>query len=311
MRILDIDYEKMIIKKETIMDRVVYTIDNFYKHPNLVVSRFRKFQDKLTVEDNKYPGENLNFKEVFGGQQINDHIDQLKQILSAHGYDILSIANNPSYSKFCNKVALTKVFKTKVLKEQDTLCNPHSDCRPSCRPSSNLLACLCYLSKDVHGGTGLYHNKQLNMYSTDLNWEREIYYQLWRKIKASNSQEEISDIIEAHYLDMNMKRFPKTISEGCLNKSDEFFELMHYFPMKFNRLVVYQGDILHGMYIEDLNFFKTHERLTTNYFFPIQWGNQIENKKNLLTSDEYKLLAEMIADAKQRRPYIQSLINCS
>jgi hypothetical protein len=59
---------------------------------------------------------------------------------------------------------------------------------------------------------------------------------------------------------------------GFMSKSDDTYELLYLFPMKFNRLALYEGDLNHVMYVEDVNFWKTNERITSNYFVHIKWG---------------------------------------
>ena len=38
--------------------------------------------------------------------------------------------------------------------------------------------------------------------------------------------------------------------------------------MKWNRLIMYDGDLFHGIYLEDEDIFKKNKRLTTNYLIP-------------------------------------------
>ena len=52
-----------------------------------------------------------------------------------------------------------------------------------------------------------------------------------------------------------------------VNKSCDKFELLKLIPMKWNRFILYDADLLHSMYIEDEEFYKKHRRITTNGSF--------------------------------------------
>ena len=132
-------------------------------------------------------------------------------------------------------------YSRKVLPNgQASAANPHIDAESS--DIYNSLVGLCYLSKNTHGGTGLYRNRELDIYSVNENFTKTPY--------------------------IMPKLFPYW-DYRLINKSCDKFELLKLLPMKWNRLVLYDGDILHSMYIEDPEFYKMHERITTNYFVTV------------------------------------------
>jgi len=113
--------------------------------------------------------------------------------------------------------------------------NPHFDTDGD--DNKKLLAGVCFLSKVNHGGTAIYRNKKLNVYH---------------------------DCEKFRKAPMNLK-YP---NKSLLTKNSEYFEIIKLFPMKWNRLIMYDGELFHSIYIEDENIFIKNKRLTTNYFIP-------------------------------------------
>ena len=297
MGVLDIDHENIVVKKHTVMNRVVYTFDNFYKYPKLVRANYHKFKDKSTVEKNNfYPGKRLHFTNSFTNQEIREHMDDLKRLICSHGFDNSRFVHAESDFQtricevsfsVCSDEGANKPYAAECLKDRSNTSNPHTDSNPLGPERNNKLACLCYLSKDIHGGTGLYYNKRLQTFCTDAKYEDEDKWNLWKKVQAVTTDSEKLVIIRNHYTDRSKNTFSRPTAKGFMNKSDEYFDLLHFFPMRFNRLIAYEGDIMHSMYIEDDNFYKVHERLTSNYFLDIYW-DEIKNKL-ISKSDEEKL----------------------
>ena len=155
----------------------------------------------------------------------------------------------------------------------DPVCNPHTD--PDADPDSILTSSICYLSKGCCGGTGLYYNKLLKTYTV---YVTNPFHLLSKTLKEEGLMdqlysmpiEEAANIIESNLKEIYRKQYPRQPHHGCINDTNEHFELIHFCPMKFNRMIVFDGDMLHAMYGEDkhMTYFKTHERMTTKYFIP-------------------------------------------
>ena len=107
-------------------------------------------------------------------------------------------------------------------------------------------------------------------------------------------------MIEEIYKDRFLKLYPRESSQGFMNETNEDFELLHFFPMKFNRLVVYDSDLLHAMYVKDADFFDTHERLTANYFMQQIWEEA--------DSDVNKRYEQVLAVATKYNPKLKAVV---
>ena len=295
--ILDIDYDNVVVQKHFVKDRVVFTVDNFYKYPNSILGHYRKNQDKSIKSRVSYPGNVLEMKEVLSTDEVDRHIEDLRSLLCAHGFPNDRLArtksDHMSLCKYVDETRQTGKLRGNHIKDRGTVSNPHTDASPTIS-NYNTLACLCYLSKDIHGGTGLYYNKQLHTFCTNWNFENEDRWNLWKKVQAVTTDNEKLLIIRNHYTDRGNKLYPNLRTKGFMNKSEEHFDLLHLFPMKYNRLIVYDGDIMHAMYVEDENFFKVHERITSNYFLDTCWDETVTDKSKILPASESLKLADMI-----------------
>ncbi len=328
MGLFDIDYDNIIVKKDIVMGRVLCTIDNFYKYPKLVSAHYSALKKRigLKLDNSNYPGKRFELDEAFDHRILEAHLKDVKALLKSHGYNrIMDKFTNDhqvgqvgkiSFSKFDPAVKKKLNFERLLLDKGDTRridppsyhesdegaeddndadpdtavdCNynPHTDAEPSAN-RDNILACVCYLSEDIHGGTGIYYNKALHTCSTDVNFWNELKYLLLEKIKELEgvvSIDERNKQIRELYISHHRKLWPRREADGPLNDSDEHFDLLHLFPMKFNRLVVYEGDLLHCLYYKDIGFYDKHERLTTNYFLPYEW-TEGSNEYPMSDSDE-------------------------
>jgi hypothetical protein len=321
MGVLDIDYDNLIVKKETVMGRVVFTLDNFYKYPKLVAAHYHKYKNKSRPPINThYPGKRIDFGKIFQTQTRDDHINDLKELLVSHGFDDRFV-NLPdhhidrdvaTFSIFDKKISQIKTispgklttntdaannekrmnplsyWKDESMDESgllSTLYNPHTDANPTDN-MFNKLACLCYLSgdEDIHGGTALYYNKAVETGTTGKDYNNKLHHMVWKKYTEAadlSEKERKQIVIECLNNTSKMMFTPRCEADGMLNDTDEHFQLVHLFRMRWNRLIVYEGDILHAMYIKDIDFVNSHERLTTNYFLAYEWAEP--------TTDEYNL----------------------
>ena len=70
--------------------------------------------------------------------------------------------------------------------------------------------------------------------------------------------------------------------------------------MKFNRMIVYEGDLLHSIYIQDENFFKINDRKTVNYTLSTKWEYEDDDENKLKSKDLQDLKAEIVERMSQR-----------
>ena len=303
MGILDIDLDNMTVTTERVKDRNVWVIDNFYRYPNAVASLFN---DETTfdpaVNVSFYPGNRIDLRTKVSKNESEQHLKQLQQILLDNGLDkskiIITIPPEMVLSVFDENEAKKKwialdEFNGLVVGKNDNrddarsislsnsvsplAGNAHVDSRPNER-QLNSLACTCYLSKQSHGGTGLYYNKQLQTYCTSWEFYKNDLVKLIEKCdKASSDEEKIKTIIS--HRNERIKADMPSRSVGMASAGNEYWELLHFFPMKFNRMVIYDADLYHSISIDDFEFWRKNKRITSNYFIPIYW--QDENGQNI------------------------------
>ena len=332
MGILEIDYPNLVVKKELVKDRLVYTIDNFYKYPHIIVAKLlcheRKKKKKL-ADHNYYPGVRFDLDKLASRKEVDDHLNQFRDLLCSHGFDrsrfsasiryqdIPKVANlryqdipEVMISKFSEEIGLSKPLVR--VKESDSLekrmkehfrlrealrgntidtrtipdicktdnvshelrgsmANPHCDSSPRLN-TCNKLAAVCYLSKAIHGGTGLYYNKKLQTHCASYGYEIKRERNMVDKLIGA-TQDEKAKVL---YLDREHYRLARSCNAPgkMMSESDEFYDLIHKFSMEFNRLIVYEGDLYHSMYVQDIDFWRKHDRITTNYFIPIYWQDE-------------------------------------
>ena len=315
MGILDIDYDNLVVNKFLIVDRMGFQIDNFYKYPNLVAALFHKHKNKSRTAESNYPGKLLfmsDVEDVIGRTLFCEHLDELKNILAENGGDHSKFVqgekhDNGNFSLYHEDVRSEKNQESCLLpigQKFDPICNPHTDPHPETGTDMIYTSTICCLSKECHGGTGIYYNKHLKTYTGLTNYET--VKGVFPKLKTSHDRpsEELDSIVESHIKDIVSKGSPRQSHEGCMNDTDEHFELLHFFPMKFNRMIVFDGDMLHSMYAKDKSFFDTHERLTMNYFMSARKPQEHQPDYNT----EQCVLEKLVRDVAQRRPYVNTFL---
>ena len=312
MGVLDIDYDNLVVKKDIVKDRVVYTIDNFYKYPNAVIQLYRNFQQRIPMDDpSKYSGSRLDLRELLSEGTVDKHIDDLQKLLVTHGFDESKFVSLDEQQKLLEEgvkksaVMLSKFDKQTGLDKplvsgMGSMSNPHSDGTPQ-YDATNRVAGVCFLSKDIHGGTALYRNKELDVYNIGPKFTEKMAHHIFQKfeLEGVKSIVEQANMMEEIYQDRFRKLYPRESSEGYMNETNEYFELLHLFPMKFNRIVLYDSDMLHAMYVKDADFFDTHERLTSNYFI-LQIWDQVSD------SDVQKRYERLLAVATKCNPKLHA-----
>jgi hypothetical protein len=300
--IFDIDYENIIVNKHKILDRTVYTIDNFYKFPFGVLKHFRNME--MPPATSFYPGNRADYNPKTQGEYNATwkHVNDIKLLLAHHGFDYSRFIYNKDttndyellqFSQLVNDVLKTKKYKDVLNADSENSVgfNPHTDAE-AFEDDNNLLAGVCYLSRDTHGGTGIYRYRKDGVYCSNQRVRVNSMTSLKEKLEGVSCEVQRSDIMYKFFTDDYNDRMPK--KSGLMNKSDEHFELLHLFPMKFNRMVFYEGDLLHSIYIDDENFFIHNERITTNYTFALKWDYEDDDRKKL-ESKEFTDLREEIS----------------
>tara|TARA_B100000401_G_C52803724_1_gene720002 strand:+ start:1618 stop:2547 length:930 start_codon:yes stop_codon:yes gene_type:complete len=291
LMIFEIDYDNLVVKKEKVLDREVFTIDNLFKYPR-VVSKFLSELEMTPAELNNYPG-NQNGKLLESHPLLSrTHLTEVKKILIAHGFDEKKL-----YREDIGKREISKMWGSRLIDEDvrhkkvklryhhgiSVMSNPHTDTRASKHPNCTLTG-ICYLSAYIHGGTGLYRVKKTGMYAYDMHYLYENLSTLSRKIKGVKNGLERSRIIDDHHRNEEYSRFPN--KRGNINNSDEYFERLHFFPMKFNRACFFESDMLHSMCVGDQQYYDNDKtRVTMNYSFNTVWNVSPEKIKEI---DELK-----------------------
>lgn len=313
MDIFEIDYDNLIVKKVKVKDTTVFYFDNFYKNPEKVLELYEQNADKLIVNDfEKYPGSRMNLLELVGKEYVYEHLQEVKNLLVSNGFDASKFVPNvgPGENYLPDALSLSKLdmkniktFQKGQLKSQGTTTNPHTDGSPRIVPHS-LIAGVCYLSKHVHGGTGLYYNKLLKTYRIDRSFEIRDAESLWNKITYQGTEDiqELGDIVENHFIERSLKIMPNEASGTWTSKENKYFELIHLFPMKFNRLIFYEGNVIHSIYIEDEEFYKTNDRITANMWLPIQWDD-IDRRECPLSEEILEYLDELTIKFSNERDF--------
>ena len=309
MGILDIDYDNLVVNNFLIKDRMVYQIDNFYKYPNLVAALFNKHKKSLETSGANYPGKILKLEAFIGKTYFEEHLTEVKNILAENGCDHTKFVQGEkgsvdygNFSLYSEDVKNEKSGGLAVLPNGhiiDTTCNPHTDSHSE--DSMIYMSTICCLSKRCHGGTGIYYNKHLKTFTA-----YDAVKALYPRVKAfyDRPSKELDSIVESSLKDLLSKQFPRQIHNGCMHDTDEHFELLHFFPMKFNRMIFFDGDMLHAMYAKDISFFDTNERLTINYFMSARKPPEQE-----IVPNEEVLLLNLVNDVAKRSPYVHMVMN--
>ena len=236
-----------------------------------------QYIDKLKMPPSEvnYPGN----QEWLDMDIFKNHAHEVKHLLITHGLDsekfipIEKCVSNPVHM-WAARLDYQEIHKKKNTDEAGApvLANPHND-TDFMEDQANFLTGICYLSKNsIHGGTGLYRIKKNGRHATDWKYHYERMSILAGKLAGISDSNERNKIIDNHKSDEINSLFPHL--RGFINESDDYFERVHFFTMKFNRLILYDGDLLHSMCIEDEQFYDdlNHTRKTMNYAFLIDWG---------------------------------------
>tara|TARA_B100001564_G_scaffold180136_1_gene151297 strand:- start:79 stop:1122 length:1044 start_codon:yes stop_codon:yes gene_type:complete len=335
MGIFDIDFENLIIKRDKVKDRTVYTIDNFYKYPRAVLNYARQNEINAQNHTSSYPGTIVKLDPY--SEEYTRHARQFNEFLEMIGFDmdrvisdfespIGSFSHNVYFSKYIPGLIKENQNEWEKSRQEQTA-NTHTDSLRHMQQTSRLGA-VCYLSKQCSGGTGLYLNKKTGEYCSRgvemlldylegkckiKGFESE---DILSKIERTLDKEEKTKLFDACKHEFDLKVTPSSRS-GTMSKSDDLYELLHLFPMKFNRLALYEGDLNHTSYIEDDEFWKRYDRITTNYFIQVKWGlsptgESVEDEMERLKSRLMRLKdATNCGDSTSRSfPGVSAYIGC-
>jgi hypothetical protein len=212
-------------------------IEKVENHTVLTIDNFYKYPNKIydyMEKSKKFKDPNNYYpgirKKVYN---YEEHLNELRTLLKKINFRKNFSIPMKEYILYHNKLLLSE-YVPELKCERENIC-PHFDTDGN--DNKKLLAGVCFLSKVNHGGTAIYRNKKLNVYHD------------CEKFRKSP---------------MNL-RFP---TDDFLEKKSEYFEVLKLFPMKWNRLIMYDGNLFHSMYVEDDDIFKKNKRITSNYFIP-------------------------------------------
>lgn len=243
------EFELLVLTNIGPDKRSAVVIDHFYKNPDEVRELALSYP-QVTAKDNP---------ELIGGLPgnrvyipTNEITNQLKNIF----YQLCS--ELPIWKYKFNENIFNRVWKVKnngfvcnVINDQTLLQNPrgiipHQDYYRKENPISEEVrfGCVIYLNsiEECKGGTNLYS------------------YQSQMSLPISNTYE--------LYYSENEKELPKTLLyekiKSNLDQSSDW-KVEKHFPMRYNRCVLYEADVLHGA-IFDLGMFKDYSRINQVLF---------------------------------------------
>jgi hypothetical protein len=230
--IFDINTDAMEVSTDKIDGQTIVIIDNFYKNPDKIVE-YMYSKPLYNDPHSYYTGKRRHL--YFNTNHITDLIGIIKPY-----YKDKEFAPHAATE---GKMMLSKFVDSYLKKRPMYSSSPHFDIDRTGLPLS-VVAGLCYLSKDIHGGTGFYKSKYFNT----CKLTSEMY-----QAGSTNLNEKIHPYKDVRYI----------------NDSCEYFELIKLIEMKWNRFILYEGNLLHGMYIKDGEFYKTHDRIASQYWMDV------------------------------------------
>ncbi|MBR7799366.1 DUF6445 family protein [Undibacterium fentianense] len=208
-------------------------IDDFLLHPQEMVEIAAKEEYSTYpgyAERKGYPGIRAQAPELYS-QTITSF---LEPIIKLH----FSIPNDLPLRKSICAFSLTTMAAKEIGPLQRT---PHFDAS-----TPHHMAVLLYLCNERHGGTGFYRHKATGI----------------QQINSGNKER----YLDVYYEEIN--RVPP--AQRYFDDSTDHFQFLGMIPAKFNRLVMYQGSLLHTACINpsiSINSNPTTGRLTVNTFF--------------------------------------------
>jgi hypothetical protein len=226
--LFDINYENLKLSTKKINGKTIYIIDDFYKYPQKILDFYNK-QELVKEYTTYFPGDRYH---IYFQKK---HLEEIKKLIKAKckHYNFIKNSYLPT-----DRMCFSK-FVPDYMKEKDKFryrCNPHCDTMRN----DNMIPVIVlgYLCKVNHGGTGFYKNKELNT-----NLAKELF-----------KCQDYTKIYPYNHFRLN-------------NKSCDKFELLDLVNLKWNRVVIYEGDCLHSIYVEDYEIYRKNDRVTTTYWF--------------------------------------------
>lgn len=225
--------ENLKIETINIEDHKVLVIDNFLKHPQIMVNEAMHSQFSMYpgYEEKKgYPG-----IRAIAPRKYSYNITTYLEPIIKNEFDV------PAHLDIRKSICAFSLMTIKPEELGPLQRTPHFDAS-----TPNHIAVLLYLCDEKHGGTAFYrHNATgLNQITPDT---REKY-------------------LDIYYDEINLRR-PKP---SYYNDSSELFTKIGMVNAKFNRLVIYRGSLLHAPYIDpaiSISNNPRNGRLTVNTFY--------------------------------------------
>mgnify|MGYP003122579281 CR=1 FL=1 len=279
-------------------DLKVITIDNFFKNPQQV----RDFVSKISyTKDIKILGLFHGLRSKIG---LDNQIfyDFFKSILKKEYNDDVYIPfKKKRLYVNCIDMSWKNFFKSQKSIDRpdgkDYLgCVPHTDCmfRALEENMKKLFASTVWLNlpEECHGGTAFWNFKPLDtqFYYPHIHGRSEEirngapdrirqlfslpsyrdYVTKFIELKKTEKYKKIMNDWDWPYSDEEfykkiIKKYEKK-ENPFWTESNEKWELLGFTPMKFNRMVIYQGAAFHSQYIEEGNFID-YPRISIQNFF--------------------------------------------
>ena len=210
-------------------------VDEFLAHPEKVIAYASQRASEFTSGGLGYPGV----------------VYDLEAVLMVDIYRFIRMKLNKSLSFFKGSIRFSTNFSMAILKPEELSCLQrlcHSD--PITNVKRKNIAALLYLfDNPALGGTAFYR---------------------WKEKKAITEATAIAQETPDKALLFLQERFQMFREPAqYITESNEVAELLHVIPARFNRLIVYPGDIPHSAYIEEPRLLSkdvSKGRLTLNCF---------------------------------------------
>ena len=257
LEVLDINdnIEFEIVKLNSIYS-VLY-IDNFYTNPDLVreISLSLPATKKLNIG---FPG----FRSELTIEMKN-FINSMDSIIK-YNFDIRKDIkiNWETYNQSLtfNILKSSKEWDWHIGEEYQPQCQPHID-------GYSIWASLCYLNKDNEykgkAGTGIYRNKFTDSisHSTKMFDDSKLFKSIYSGFGCTDQ----NDLLWREEGVGN-----ETVQKSCnewIKDENEYWKLEHLIEMKYNRMVIYPGNLFHSIYMGNKNDFIDNVRITQPAFF--------------------------------------------
>jgi len=239
LKVIDIDSDNKIV-----------VIDNFYSNPDLL--REIAFNSTAHIYNNVgFPGFRSEY--WIGNNEVYNSVrmDILKEVFDI---DI----NQYSMSDPRLTFNISKAYKEwdNIDNKNKPNCQPHCDTIDSYDTMENLgilsIASVAFLNKDDEwndkSGTAIYRHKKTGLVKYPSSKIRDEIINEYNKNAFAYGFGRVNGLEEIIWNNSS------TDCEGWINESNDEWELEQFIEMKYNRLMIYSGELFHSAYINPLDF---------------------------------------------------------